>query len=50
MEDYDFSEGMIFTDDLPIMDALHTATLSTTRGASIKTLVPIFVKENIDIL
>jgi predicted membrane-bound spermidine synthase len=50
IEDYDFSEGMIFTDDLPIMDALHTATLSTTREASIKTLVPIFVKENIDIL
>jgi len=50
IEDYDFSEGMIFTDDLPIMDALHTSTLSTTRGASIKTLVPIFVKENIDIL
>jgi predicted membrane-bound spermidine synthase len=47
---YDFSEGMVLTDDLPIMDALHTTTLSTTRGASIKTLVPIFVKENIKIL
>ena len=50
IKDYDFSEGMVLTDDLPIMDALHTSTLSSTRGASITTLVPIFVKENIDIL
>ena len=47
---YDFSKGMVLTDDLPIMDVLHTTTLSTTRGASIKTLVPIFIKENIKIL
>ena len=50
IKDYDFSEGMIFTDDLPILDALHTGTLSTTRGATLKQLIPILIDQKIDIL
>jgi len=50
IKDYDFEDGMIFTDDLPILDALHTSTLGTTRGASLKTLIPILLDQEIEIL
>ncbi|MBL4656725.1 MAG: fused MFS/spermidine synthase [Flavobacteriales bacterium] len=47
---YDFNDGMVLTDDQPIMDVFHTSTLETTRGASLTTLLPIFIKSEIDIL
>ena len=50
IEGYDFSDGLIFTDDMPIMDALHTSTLHSTRGASIETLIPIYIAQEIDML
>ena len=48
IEDYDFSDGIILTDDRPIMDFLHHNTLESTRGATINTLIPILLKEKIE--
>ena len=49
IEDYDFSDGIVLTDDRPIMDFLHHNTLESTRGATINTLIPILLKEKIEI-
>ena len=48
IEDYDFSDGIVLTDDRPIMDFLHHNTLESTRGATINTLIPILLKEKIE--
>ncbi|MFH1321905.1 MAG: fused MFS/spermidine synthase [Bacteroidota bacterium] len=50
IEDYDFSDGIVLTDDAPVMDFLHKNTFETTREATIKTLIPIFLKEKMEIL
>jgi len=47
---YDFSDGMLLTDDKPIMDFLHLNTLATLRGGSIKQTIPVLLKEKIEIL
>jgi len=48
IENYDFSDGIVLTDDRPIMDFLHHNTLESTRGATINTLIPILLKEKIE--
>ena len=48
IEDFDFSDGIVLTDDKPIMDFLHRNTLESTRGATINTLIPILLKEKIE--
>jgi len=49
IDGYDFSDGVLLTDDNPIMDVMHTSTLETTRGATLEELIPILIKEKIDI-
>jgi len=50
IDNYDFNDGILLTDDNPIMDVMHTATLETTRGATINELIPILIKERVEIL
>jgi len=49
LENYDFSEGMILSDDKPIMDLLHSNTLFQSRGATIESTFPIFFHEDIEL-
>ena len=49
IDDYDFSDGIILTDDNPIMDVLHVNALEMTRGGSINTTIPILLKEKIEV-
>lgn len=50
INNYSYDEGLILTDDKPIMDILHNNTLDATRGATLNDIIPIFIKENIEIL
>ena len=50
LEGYDFSDGILLTDDNPVMDVLHISALEATRQAALYRLIPILVKENIEIL
>ena len=49
VHNYDFSEGMILTDDKPIMDLLHSNTLFQSRGATLESTFPLFFHEDIEI-
>ncbi|MBI2968142.1 MAG: fused MFS/spermidine synthase [Bacteroidetes bacterium] len=49
MDTIPFGNGLVLTDDAPIMDVLHTPALEGTRGATIKQLIPVFLKEGIDV-
>jgi len=50
IDNYSFSDGIILTDDQPIMDIFHNNTLNATRGATLDEIIPILIKENIEIL
>ena len=50
LENYEFSGGILLTDDNPIMDVLHIGALESTRQAALYSLIPILVKENLEIL
>ena len=50
IEDYSLDDGLVLTDDTPIMDILHRNTLVSTRGATLEKLIPILIKEKIGIL
>ncbi|PCJ86023.1 MAG: hypothetical protein COA57_06675 [Flavobacteriales bacterium] len=47
---YDFTDGLILTDDKPIMDFLHINTLDMTRISSINVTIPILLKEKIELI
>ena len=50
LEGYDFSDGILLTDDNPIMDVLHVPALESTRQAALKRLIPILLKEKVEII
>ncbi|HIA10869.1 MAG TPA: methyltransferase domain-containing protein, partial [Flavobacteriales bacterium] len=50
IEGYEFSDGILLTDDNPVMDVLHIGALESTRQAALKKLIPILMKQNIEIL
>jgi hypothetical protein len=50
IEKYSYHEGIVLTDNKPIMDVFHTNTLKATRGATLEEIIPRLIKENIEII
>lgn len=50
IENYDFSDGIVLTDDKPVMDIIHANTLESTRQSSLNELIPILIREKVKLL
>ena len=50
IKDYDYSEGIILTDDRPIMEVLHLNTLDVLRGHDFEQQLQFMLNEKVDFI